>query len=503
MVLRFRILLLSTICLFTLATSLQLSAQTAAEFRAAAEQALTAYNVPGFAVGIIKDGEIVMAEGFGTRTKGEDEAVDGNTLFAIASNTKAFISTAIAKLHLEGKLDLDDPVRKYLPYFAVYDDYVSNHMIVRDLLCHRAGLGTFSGDVIWYKSALSAEEVVRQVKYVPQAYEWRAGYGYSNLMFITAGEVIKAVTGQSWSEYVQEHFLGPLGMDRTQTSVTPLAEMANVATPHLTRHDNQPIPYANWDNMGAAGGIVSSVSDMLKWIETQMANGTTDGVEIFPKEVTNYTWRPHNALGNYKNFSSAGLGWFLSNSNGHTIVGHGGGYDGMYSRVAMVSDQNLGIVVLTNSMTGLSSALGSYIIDSYLGRDTDKWLENAVARQERGQKAWEERHQERLDARVTNTEASVSLDQYAGEYYDPMFGTINVIAKGEQLRLEFATAPLLNANLTHWHYDTWQIQWDEAHAWFDFGTVQFQLNNNREVTGLAFDVPNDDIFFHEIKANKK
>ena len=503
MILRIRILLLSCICIFALATSLQLSAQTTADFRTAAERALTAYDVPGFAVGIIKDGEIVMAEGFGTRTKGEDEPVDGNTLFAIASNTKAFISTAIVKLHLEGKLDLDAPVRDYLPYFALYDDYVSNHMIVRDLLCHRAGLGTFSGDVIWYKSALSAEDVVRQVRHVPQAYEWRAGYGYSNLMFITAGEVIQAVTGQSWAEYVSEQFLSPLGMNRTQTSVTPLAKMDNVATPHLTRHDNQAIPYANWDNMGAAGGIVSSVSDMLKWIGTQMAGGSSDGEELFPKEVTDQTWRPHNALGNYKNFSSAGLGWFVSNREGHTIVGHGGGYDGMYSRVAMVPDQNLGIVILTNSMTGLSSSLGGFIIDSYLGRDTDKWLENAVARQKRGQNAWDERHQERLDARIENTTASVSLENYAGEYHDPMFGTINVIANGEQLRLEFATAPLLNANLSHWHYDTWEIKWDEPHAWFDFGTVQFQLNNNREVTGLEFDVPYDDIFFHEIKANKK
>lgn len=444
-----------------------------------------------------------MAEGFGTRTKGTDETVDGNTLFAIASNTKAFISSAIVKLHLEDKLDLDAPVRDYLPYFAVYDDYVSNHMIVRDLLCHRAGLGTFSGDVIWYKSALNAEQVIRQIQYVPQAYEWRAGYGYSNLMFITAGEVIKAVSGQSWDEYVREHFLQPLEMDRTQTSVTPLAQMDNVATPHLTRHDNQAITYANWDNMGAAGGIVSSAADMLKWINLQLNSGQHAGQEIFPKQVTNYTWRPHNALGNHKNFSSAGLGWFIRSVDGHAMISHGGGYDGMYSRVAMVPDENLGIVVLTNSMTGLSSALGNYIIDAYLGRETTDWLDKAVARQKRGQIAWQERHQERLDARVPDTKPSLMPSEYSGEYQDPMYGTIMVKSDGEQLRLEFATAPLLNASLEHWHYDTYLIKWDEPHAWFDFGTVQFELDNNRQVTGLSFDVPNDDIFFHEIKARKE
>lgn len=496
----FRISLAVAVCFLWLSN---IQSQSVEEFREAAEKALTAFDVPGFSVGVIKDGEVIMAEGFGTRTDGADEAVDGNTLFAIASNTKAFISTAIVKLHLEGKLDLDAPVRTYLPTFAVYDEYVSAHMIVRDLLCHRAGLGTFSGDVIWYKSALSADQVVQQVRHVPQAYEWRAGYGYSNLMFITAGEVIKAVTGQSWDEYVREHFLTPLGMDRTQTSVTPLRNMPNVATPHITRDDNAPIAYANWDNMGAAGGIVSSASDMLKWMGAQLAGGQTDDGEIFPKNLTNTTWRPHNALGNYKSFSSAALGWFLRSTNGHTIVSHGGGYDGMYSRVALVPDQNLGVVVLTNSMTGLSSAVGNYIINSYLGEDTENWLSSAVERQQRGKAAWDERRQERIDARVADTQPSVDLSAYAGEYHDPMFGTINIKVEGDQVRLEFATAPLLNASLTHWHYDTWKIQWDEPHAWFDFGTVEFELDNNRNVTSLSFDVPNDDIFFHEIKANKK
>ncbi len=497
---RFRISFIIAFC-FLGFTSIQ--GQSVAEFRQAAEKALSAFDVPGFSVGIIKDGEVVMVEGFGTRTTGADEAVDGNTLFAIASNTKAFISSAIVKLHMEGKLDLDAPVRTYLPTFAVYDEYVSAHMIVRDLLCHRAGLGTFSGDVIWYKSALRADQVVQQIRHVPQAYEWRAGYGYSNLMFITAGEVIKAVTGQSWDEYVREHFLTPLGMDRTQTSVTPLRNLPNVATPHITRNDNEPIAYANWDNMGAAGGIVSSASDMTKWMGAQLASGQTEDGEIFPKNLTNITWRPHNAIGNYKSFSSAGLGWFLRSTDGHTIVSHGGGYDGMYSRVALVPDQNLGVVVLTNSMTGLSSALGNYIVNAYLGQGSEDWLDSAVARQKRGKASWDERRQERIDARVQNTKPSVEISTYAGEYHDPMFGAIHIKVDGDQLRLEFATAPLLNASLEHWHYDTWKIQWDEPHAWFDFGTVAFEINNNRDVTSISFDVPNDDIFFDEIKANKK
>ncbi len=491
--------------LFIIAISVSFStsyAQSVDVFRQAAREALAAYQVPGFSVGIIKDGKIVMAEGFGTRTQGERQPADANTLYAIASNTKAFVSSSIVKLHLEGKLDLDAPVQQYLPEFQLYDPYVSAHIRVRDLLCHRAGLGTFSGDVVWYKSALPADAVIRQIRHLPQAYEFRAGYGYSNLMFITAGEVIKAVTGQPWDAYVHEQFLLPLGMKRTQTSVTPLAKMDNVATPHISRHNNQPIPYANWDNMGAAGGIVSSAQDMLLWVQAQLQQGQVDDTRIFPESLTETCWRPHTPIGGSKTFNSAGLGWFLQSTDGQRVVSHGGGYDGMYSQVKMLPDQQLGIVILTNGMTGLAGALSTFITDTYMGRDTKDWLTKAVAREAKGTQEWNERQAEREKARTMDTKPTVAETDYTGKYHDPLYGTIEVKMMDGQLHLLFETAPALNATLAHWHYDTWRIVWNEPHAWFDFGTVQFILDNNRRVTELAFDVPNDDIFFEEIHAKR-
>ncbi|MEM1216531.1 MAG: serine hydrolase [Bacteroidota bacterium] len=477
-------------------------AQDAADFRRAAQEALAAFDVPGFSVGVIKDGEIILAEGFGTRTQGRKESVDEHTLFAVASNTKAFVATAITHLHQEGKLDLDAPVQQYLPYFQLYDDYVSKHTTVRDLLCHRVGLGTFSGDVVWFKSELEPEQVIRQIRHLPQAYEFRAGYGYSNLMFITAGEVIKAVTGKTWAQYVQENYLTPLGMDRTQTTVNRLPKMTNVATPHITRNSNEPIPYVNWDNMGAAGGIVSSAHDMSRWMQTQLANGQFGGETIFPQGITNQTWRPHNPLRGGSQPVSTGLGWFVQYLDGHQVITHGGGYDGMYSRVKMVADEDLGVVVLTNSMTGLSSALANYIVNTYLGRATDGWLEQAVENQEKDAAAWRERRAGRRNARVRDTQPTVERSDILGAYDDPLFGTIVVKEEGEDLWLRFQTAPLLDAPLRHWHYDTYRIDWPTPQAWFDFGTVQFTLDNNRKVTGIEFDVPNDDIFFHQIHAKR-
>ena len=479
-----------------------LAGQTAEEIRIAAQQALEAYDTPGFAVGVIKDGQVVLSEGFGTRTINKDEKVDSNTLFAIASNTKAFIATAIVKLHQEGKLNLDDPVQKYLPYFQLYDEYVSQHTTIRDLLCHRVGLGTYSGDAIWYKTEKSAEEIIKQIKYLPQAYEWRGGYGYTNLMFITAGEVIREVTGVSWSEYINSNFLSPLGMTRTQTSVGELSQMSNVATPHVTHRENLPIEMAQWNTPGAAGGIISSTTDILKWLNVQLHPKVAGEKGVFPEATKNYTMKPHTPIGGL-DFYSAGLGWFLYRKGGQAIVTHGGGYDGMYSRVILIPEMNIGIVVLTNSMTGLSSKLGNYIRDSYLGLPTDGWIEKAKEDEAKSRKSWQSKFEAPIANHVQDASSTIPSTMLEGTYHDPLYGDILIsISEDDVLQLQFEDAPELSATLTSWHYDTYAIDWNEEHAWFDFGTVQFVLDNNRKVGGLKFDVPNDDIFFEEINPVK-
>jgi CubicO group peptidase (beta-lactamase class C family) len=495
---------LQLLLVFCLGTTFSLTAQTAEEINRDANAALAAYDTPGFAVGVIKDGKVVLSAGFGTRTDGKKETVDGATLFAIASNSKAFISTSITKLHLEGKLDLDAPVQTYLPYFQLYDPYVSSHTTVRDLLCHRVGLGTFSGDAIWYKSEKSAEEIIRQIKYLPQAYEWRAGYGYTNLMFITAGEVIRSVTGQSWAEYVRSNFFAPLGMGRSQTSVKPLVGMDNVATPHVTHRGNQPLEMAPWEASGAAGGIISSTDDMLKWLNAQLQEGTVAGKEIFPEKVLDQTFKVHNSSAGKLTFSAIGLGWFIYEREGKAVVTHGGGYDGMYSRVIMIPELELGIVVLSNSMTGLSSALGSRIRDLALGGDNADWLTDATAREEKGRASWQEKFVAPQASHVAGTSPTLADAAMIGTYADPLFGKFEVVKNtAGKLELQFANSPRLNATLSHWHYDTWKLEWNEPHAWFDFGTVQFLTDNRQQVSELRFDVPNDDIFFEELEGVKE
>lgn len=470
------------------------------------------WGIPGMAVGVIKDGQIVLAKGYGVLEEGKDQAVDGNTLFAIASNTKAFISASLAQLVDEGKLHWDDPVIHHLPYFRMYDDYVTQHTTVRDLLCHRAGLGTYSGDVIWYKSDYNGEDVAKRVDEVPQAYDFRGGYGYSNLMFITAGEVIQAVSGKPWNVYAAEHFFAPLGMDRTITSTNDLEKMGNAATPHKPMNGkNHPIAWTNWDNMGAAGGIISSVNDMLKWIQLHIDQGKTDNGQLFSRDRQIDFWTPHNsyrlsegARNTYpaRNFSGYGLGWGIFDYGGRMVANHGGGYDGMYSKVAIMPQEKLGFVILTNSMKGISNPMMYYTFDRYLDRAMRDWSQEGISNQERS----EQRHQARLqairDKRVSGTQADLALNKYTGTYRCEMYGDIEVGLNNDKLSLDFKPAPLLAATLEHWHYNTFEIKWEEEHAWFDFGTLQFVLDNNGAPVELRFDVPNYDIFFHEIKAKK-
>lgn len=475
------------------------------------EKARKDWNVPGMAVAIVKDGKVVLSKGYGVKEIGRKDKVDDNTIFAIASNSKAFVASSIGKLVEQRKLSWNDKVVDYLPYFSLYGDkYVSSEITVKDLLCHRAGLGTYSGDVIWYKSEKSPEEILKNAAFVPEAFSFRDGYGYTNLMFIAAGEVIRAVTGKPWEDYAKENFLNPLGMSNTVISVRDLKD--NVATPHKPTLDNGtvPIEWASWDNSSAAGGIISSSTDMAKWMMMNLNGGEWNNEQYFETNTQNYLWAPHNPFYLSENakeylpgrhFAGYGLGWSLMDYYGNLAVSHGGGYDGMYSRVMMIPDLKLGIVVLTNTMEGISTPLAYYIVNQYLKKDMRDWSKEYLDRA-RSSNGHKDDVEKRKSNKKSGTTSAKSMYDYIGNYFDPMFGTITITEAESQLRMSFEKAPELSATLEHWHYDTYEIKWDKEHAWFDFGTVSFTLDNNLKVIGLEFDVPNGDIFFHELHPKK-
>src|SRR5262249_39948468 len=254
------------ISIIALVISLQVvAAQTTApeDLDSYAARVLKEFDVPGLALAIVKDGRVVLAKGYGVRKLGEPAQVDEHTLFGIASNTKAFTSAALAMLVDEGKISWDDPVTKHLPTFQLYDPYVTREMTIRDLLTHRSGLGLGAGDLLfWPPSDYSRDEIIRRFRYVKPATSFRSRYAYDNVLYMIAGQLLGAVAGKSWDDFIKDRIFSPLGMTTSNTSVAALTSSRNSAAPHAKVEGKlktlSPMPL---DNVGAAGSINSSVAE--------------------------------------------------------------------------------------------------------------------------------------------------------------------------------------------------------------------------------------------------
>lgn len=469
------------------------------------------WDLPGMSIGIVKDGQLVFQGNYGVMELGKNTKPNSNTLYAIASNSKAFTAAMIGILVQEGKLDWNDKVKKYIPDFSLFNDpWISNEVTIRDLLCHRVGLGTFSGDVIWYKSNFKSSELYKLAANLPQAHSFRAGYGYSNHMYIVAGEIIERVTQKSWSENIKERFFDPLEMNRSITTTKDLPKKGNYATPHgRTDEKNFAIGWEDWAEVAAMGGIISSVEDVAKWMIFIMNNGINKNDTILKPSTINNMWTPHvsftvdhtkpNDLG--RHFSGYGLGWSVGDYFGNFMVGHTGGYDGMISAVTLIPDKKLGVVILTNGQKSPIMAVTYYAFDRYLNNPKKDWSDFYLKRYEARSKN-DNRIENIKKNRIPGTKPSLGLNAYTGKYYSDIYGQINVLLVNNQLRIEFEHSPSLSATLKHWHYDVWELAWDEKHAWFSFGTIKFLTDNNMKITGIEFEVPNDDIFFEELKPYK-
>ena len=485
------------------------SGPVVADIASVIEKSRADWSVPGVSVAIVKDGRVFLSSGFGVREFGKTEVVDGDTLFAIASNSKAFTAAALAMLDEEGKLKWSDRVQQHLPWLELYDRYVSSELRIDDLLCHRSGLGTFSGDLLWWGTPYSPEDVLRRARHLSAKGPFRASYGYSNLMYLAAGEVIQKASGQTWQIFIEQRILQPVGMDRSVTSIKSLDAKGNFATPHKSLMEGvQAIPWYNWDTMAAAGGIISSSNDMAKWVQVQLDRGRIDeSCRLFSEASSFRMWSPHTIIplgaaaqkrSPTNHFRAYGLGWNLADYKGRLLVSHGGGYDGMYSQVMLVPEEKLGIVVLTNSMTGLPAALANTIVDEFLGGEKRSLLSEGLERDRSDREAFYKRVSEATTQKVAGTQPSRSIDACVGTYRCLLYGDIKVAKECDRLILSLLPNPELVADLTHLHYDTWKITWRQEFAWFAEGTIQFVPDANGDFQELRLNVPNEDLWFDEL-----
>ncbi len=475
------------------------------------QESLEKWEVPGMAIAIVKDDSIIFEKGYGVLDIRRDEAVDAYSMFPIASNTKAFTSAGLGILVEQGKLKWDDKVRDHLPWFEMYDPYVTCNMTVRDLLSHRSGLKTFSGDLLWYGTTYNRKEVVERARFLEPVYGFRAHYGYSNIMYIAAGLIIEEISGMNWDTFMAEHFFEPLNMKRTVTSTDDLTSFENVATPHTTYEGEViPIPYLNWDNMAPAGAIISSVHDVSQWLRLQLRRGVYKNDTVFSQLISHQMWSPQTIQGVSQwsmenmptHFKSYGLGWALMDYHGKKVVNHGGGYDGMISQTAMVPEENLGIVILTNKNSWLILPVLYETLDVFLKEHQKDWNDFYLGFWDRNQEAERKREEKLEEARVKDAPASLSLEDYTGIYHDEMYGDAEVSLEDGQLFIQLLPAPEFRGKMEHYHFNTFRVEFYNFPS-LPKGMVNFNLNEKGNVQYLQIDVPNPDFDFTEMEFIKE
>jgi len=474
-------------------------------------RALTTFNVPGIAVAVVKDRKVVLAKGYGVKSILTNEKVDANTLFGIASNSKAFTTAALAILIDEGKLKWDDKVITYLPNFKMYNDYVTNEFTIRDLLTHRSGLGLGAGDLmIWPDgSNFTAEDIIQNLQYLKPVSAFRTKYDYDNLLYIVAGEVIHKVSGMSWCDFIESRIMKPLEMNNSAASFVRLKDTSNVIAPHVPLNGKLKI-ISRYKNhiLDAAGGIYSSVNDMSKWIIMQLNNGkySPENKQLFSEKEHNEMWTPQTIIPATTrppyntHFSSYGLGWFLSDVKGYKQATHTGGLEGIVTQVTLLPELNLGIIVLTNQQSGAAfNAITNTIKDSYLGIKPEDYVAAYSNRAKATQESSDKKTDEVWALVTKNKKDNIKIDfkNYIGTYKDNWFGEIVISEKKGKLFFASKRSPRLSGELFLYKDKNLVVKWNnpyfeaDAHLFFEFDSngkaSGIKMKPISELTDFSYD----------------
>jgi CubicO group peptidase (beta-lactamase class C family) len=436
-------------------------------------RAMKAFQVPGMAVGIIKDGKLVYAKGYGVRELGKPAQVDADTLFQIGSNTKAFTAAALALLIDEGKIHWDDKVIDYLPQFRMHDPYVTREFTIRDLLTHRSGLGTGAGDLMFFPATdLSRDEIIHGLRYLTPVSGFRSKFDYDNLLYMVAGQIIPAVTGKSWEDFVTERILDPLQMRPCAASYSRISDRSDVAAPHVViQGELKAIPVLNMDAVGPAGTINCSINGMAKWLQTQLAAGKTPtGQQLFSAERGEEMWSMNTIIPvspllstmYHTHFNGYALGWGVQDLLGYKKVAHTGGVLGSVTWVTMIPELQLGVLVFTNQESGIAmEVVGDQILDAYVKAPRRDWIEIGSAYSAKRDAA--ARTIEEAAAKIEGSSGSPSLplDAYAGTYRDPWRGDATVRLENDKLILKISRTNSLEGPLTPYSGNIFIVHWND------------------------------------------
>lgn len=455
----------------------------------------------GIAVAVVKDGKVIHSKGYGIASVQGKEKVDENTLFAIASNSKAFTVAALGILIDEGKLNWTDKVADYIPEFKMYDPYVTANFNIQDLLTHRSGLGLGAGDLMFFPdgSDYTVKDVLKSFQYQKPVSAFRTKYDYDNLLYVVAGEVVARVSGMSWSDFVETRIMRPLGMNRSAGVYQNLKDKKNSAMPHsvINGELKQLETYTKNDaSLGAAGGIYASVNDLSKWMLMHLNDGKYgEGLksQLISSRTHREMWRPHTFINftlkpdpkNKTHVNAYGLGWGIKDQNNFIMISHTGGLPGMLSQTTLIPELNLGVVVLTNSDPGGYSfyTISQSIADSYLGMGRIDRIGQAADVIRRNQSKGDSVTTAVWSIVKNNKAVQPKPENFTGTFRDRWFGEVKISIKDGQLWFTSLRSPKLNGKMFFYKGNTFAIQWDYRDMECDAFAI-FALDEEGRASGI-------------------
>ena len=485
----------------------------------AIKKSMATFQVPGVAVAIVKDNQVVMSKGFGVIEHGKKAQITPDTLFGIASNTKAMTAALLASLVDEGKLTWRTKVIDIIPEFQMPDAYVTREFTIIDLLSHNSGLGLGAGDLmIWPQTTLTNADVIKGLKYLPQVSSFRSEFAYDNLMYVIAGEIIAKLTGTTWQEAIATRIFSPLGMKNTKATFSQIPQSnANVARAHVPLDGKLNVVGGNFlEKFSSAGSVASSVNDMAFWLKAQLnkgafIDGTNKEQRLFSVKQNRAMWQARTILPvseaatkhDKTHFSAYGLGWFLKDYHGVKLIHHSGGILGMVSKVVLVPEENLAMVILTNQQSGYAfNAIYLQILNEYLALPEKDWVTYYHDKQQARKAKEKVRLAKAEDAVDKNSRHSLALKKYARTYADNWYGDIVISYLNNELNMQFGNTPELTGTLEHYQHNTFIVRWQDRSLEAD-AFVNFHLNEMGDIeyaTMKAVSHATDFSFdFHDLK----
>lgn len=453
-----------------------------AGFEDRAEALRREIGVPGMAIAIVEDGKVALARGFGVRALGTSEAADADTIFPTGSTGKAFTVAALAILVDQGKIGWDDKVIDRLPGFQMYDPWVTREMTIRDLLVHRSGLGLGAGDLMFVpRTNLSRAESVRRLRYLKPATSFRSGFAYDNVLYMVAGQLIEAVSGETWERFTAEHVLKPAGMLHSTSDDEARFANADRAQPHARMNgglrgvgDQSRLDEREdlGHNASPAGGLAISANDMARWLMIQLQHGELPGGgRLFSEAAHEEMWspvilqpiapRPESLKLTQPMFNTYALGWDVRDYRGAKIVWHGGAVFGFLAAVVLIPEKHVGFSILINSEDGeIINGLMFELLDHYLGQPSNDWPAKFKAfKQQRSNEAMAA--YKTASAKPAKLGPSLPLERYAGTYADAWYGNVQIAQSKGKLTIDFKSTPRMSGALEHWQYDSFITRFDD------------------------------------------